>query len=989
MEKEQLQINIDALDDAVIFWADDKNMSINSPCKELLGNAEEWSNELKQEVENFVQQREVSREVRVKEHKWQFTKIIDVEKGTLIKVSVGIETSFDRALYKRLLGDFLYLSHENIFYWELDEPLDLSISFKEKLAHLNKHLVLRNIVKTVSGYLAGIDQEKLIGQKASALFDLSSKEMIDAFSTFFKDGLFIQNCQIPVISLLNKEVKTFSLSAKGYAEDGYLKSVLFASHNITDELALQKQIVEKNTEWDLFSKTVPGGLFEYCVYPDGSAKVVNMTAKAYEVMGVDSVSVEDALDHYISQIHPDDLENYLASIQKSVAEVSNWTHKHRLRQKDGSFKWVRGISSPRKTDDGIIHFYGIIIDINEEEQTSAQLALSNQKYKLATETARLGIWELDLKTNKVQWDNELYQLYQLDEKIEIDYSFWINSIHPDDKAHVQKKLEEATTGEADYDITYRVLIKNEVHYHKVRAIFMKDSSGLAHSVLGVTWDVTEMMNYQKEVEQLAIKYKLATQTARMGIWSLDIKTGEVVWDDALYEILDFPIGSVSKVSDWAPRVHKDDMQTLEKHLIQAINGEREYDETFRYLISDNEYGYNKTKGIVLKNDKGEPESMLGVAWDVSEEVRYQKQLEDLNLKHSLAIGNQRVAIWDYNPKTEMLYTDQGFIDLYGLSVAAGEPVHVSEILKVIDPRDRDGVFSSFMEALNSKASEFSSEYTIHNPKDNRTKHIEIVCSPQLNGDGEVERMIGLSFDLTERKQKENEISKLLETGEKLFSVIAHDLSGPISNLLGVTSLLADNLDNLSKKEVSDFIKMIRQSSASASGLLKNLLDWSRNISNRIPFQPIKIDLVENIEQAISFYSLTADKKDIAIEVDLQPETAVIFADHAMINTVIRNLLANAIKFTPMGGKVSLTLNEYQGAYELKIADTGLGMTSEQIAAIRSKEGKLQRPGTNKEKGTGLGLIIVQDFLSRHKLSLDIQSEVDQGTTFFVHFPKVG
>lgn len=1121
MNKKNNLVQLESLNDAVIQFDRSTDIVANSKALALFEPNQSIPTSFVEFLSEFgaTQKSECIYQASNENTPLMLTKIVDLDGVLLVKLQKAEEKGdIAQYQYEQIIHDYLEMSHENIMFWELKKPLNLTVPLTEKLIHLKEHLRLRKIIKSVSGYLANMDHEKLIGRKATELFNLESPEMLEALKRFFDEDLFIREVKVPVESPLTDELLTFSFTWKGYQENGYLMSALLASQNITssvkqqkeleltramliesekvgrqaawsywpekkdswfsdnfyqllglkksdgpiveqikhhklitqedaatvreslkniviegngtltftmkrvdgvqryfkliaklehnlfgqdphisgvirdvsEEIELQNKLSRKNLEWELFSETVPGGFFQYKVFKDGSVSVPMMTRKAYEVMGIpNDVPNDQALEYYVTHIHPEDLPDYYESIEYSLENLSIWNHKHRFKQSDGSFKWIKGISSPALDEDRNITFYGLILDITEEEQIASELVHSNRKYKLATETARLGIWDLDLNTNQVTWDRELHHLYRTNDKdIVTDYRFWFESIHPDDRDWVQGEFQKAINGEKDYDLTYRVIIDGEVFYHKVKSILVYDQAGKPVSMLGVTWDVTETMLYQKELEKASLKYKLAAKTAKMGLWTLEIETGKTIWDEGLYQILGLEPGSVSKYSDWSQRVHPDDLVVLEEHLKLAIQGIREYDETFRYLLPNGEYGYNKTKAILQKNETGKAAVLHGVSWDVSDEIKYQRDLEEANLKYSMAISSQRVALWDYNPLTGQILAERGFIEMFGIACKPGERFHVSEVLKVIDQRDRDHVFNSFKEAIETKKEEFVADYTIHNPIDNRTRHIEIVCSPQLNQAGEVERMIGLAFDITERVEKENELGRVLETREKLFSVIAHDLKGPISNLIGVSTLLLDDFESLSKEEISEFINMIRRSSTSASDLLKNLLTWSRNISNRIPYNPSKISLNEEIRQVVDFYAETAKLKDIDINYVEPSFEANIFADQQMINTVLRNLLANAIKFTHSGGQISFQIEENSEGYLLKIQDDGIGMNAEQIDSIIKKEGKIQRPGTSKEKGTGLGLIIVQDFLNRHKTSLNIQSQADVGSEFSIQFAKV-
>lgn len=251
----------------------------------------------------------------------------------------------------------------------------------------------------------------------------------------------------------------------------------------------------------------------------------------------------------------------------------------------------------------------------------------------------------------------------------------------------------------------------------------------------------------------------------------------------------------------------------------------------------------------------------------------------------------------------------------------------------------------------------------------------------------VKRIIAIESDITELKNAEEEIAmqrdelkKLNLTKDKFFSIIAHDLKNPFHAIIGFTDLLNQNFNSIGDKEKKELIELINTTTKSTYALLENLLNWARAQTNTIKFKKSNINLTNIIRDNIRFLQITANKKDIALSADLKEDINV-YADYNMINTIVRNLISNAIKFTGSKGKVHISYSETDTEYAIHISDDGVGMEKTTLENLFKIEEYRSTPGTSGESGTGLGLIICKDFISKNNGSISVKSEINKGSTF--------
>jgi signal transduction histidine kinase/ligand-binding sensor domain-containing protein len=229
-------------------------------------------------------------------------------------------------------------------------------------------------------------------------------------------------------------------------------------------------------------------------------------------------------------------------------------------------------------------------------------------------------------------------------------------------------------------------------------------------------------------------------------------------------------------------------------------------------------------------------------------------------------------------------------------------------------------------------------------------------------------------------EKNRELIISNNTKDKLFSIIAHDLKNPFSNILGFTELLSERFYKMSDEKKLKYIKILNESSEKIYILLENLLQWSGSQTGRIKYNPAVINLKEIAEINLNIFKPQLVDKNITVNKSIS-ENLYLFTDRNMIHTIIRNLISNAIKFTNENGEIAIKADPIGNFAEITIADNGIGIPKQQVDKIFNIDSEKSRPGTKGENGTGLGLIICKEFIKRNKGEMSVQSEEGKGTTF--------
>ncbi len=247
------------------------------------------------------------------------------------------------------------------------------------------------------------------------------------------------------------------------------------------------------------------------------------------------------------------------------------------------------------------------------------------------------------------------------------------------------------------------------------------------------------------------------------------------------------------------------------------------------------------------------------------------------------------------------------------------------------------------------------------------------------------------YELDESRERYRELSKDLKiavnTKDKFFSIMAHDLKGPLAAFSALAKLFATNFNKFTLAEMKDMIEQLHTSSSQTYKLLENLLDWSRLQLGRMEFNPEAVNVFELLQENIEILKSQADGKDLSI-INSASSINSVFADRNMLTTIVRNLIANAIKFTPRGGEIVLSskVDEEQSDVVISVSDTGIGIPSEIIASIFNIGSKRNTLGTEGEASTGLGLTLCKEFVEKNRGRIWVKSAVGKGNTFSFALP---
>jgi PAS domain S-box-containing protein len=366
--------------------------------------------------------------------------------------------------------------------------------------------------------------------------------------------------------------------------------------------------------------------------------------------------------------------------------------------------------------------------------------------------------------------------------------------------------------------------------------------------------------------------------------------------------------------------------------------------------------------------------------NIEERINAQKELLESEIRFRTLVENANDLVMRFDRKHRHVFVNSASQQVLGISPQefigkTHQEMGFPDDLCLMWEEEMDKVFESGI----ADVIDFSIQAK------GRDTDFEWQLIPEFNTEDEIPYLLAVARDVSKRTMSEKALEEALKTKDKFFSIIAHDLRNPFGSLRTLSEYLQSSED-LTKEEIQEFAEIIHASACQGYDLLENLLEWSRTQRGNIKWQPQEFDLVELIDSNIKLIKANIHKKQIHLNFQAD-KSHYVFADKYMIDTIIRNLLANAVKFTYMNGNIDIILLEQTKHYCVSIKDDGKGITKENQTKLFDLDNQYSSVGTAMETGTGLGLILCKEFIDTNNGKIWVESEGGKGSCFSFTVPK--
>ncbi|MCC5600259.1 hybrid sensor histidine kinase/response regulator [Nostoc favosum] len=640
-------------------------------------------------------------------------------------------------------------------------------------------------------------------------------------------------------------------------------------------------------------------------------------------------------------------------------------------------------------------------EIAQRQQVEASLRESEERLRLALEVSQMGLWDWNIVTNQVIWSENYELLFGvLPGSFDGPYETFQKCVYPEDRQSVMQGIAHALKQKTDYNDEFRIVRSDKsVHWISAKGKFIYDDRKQAVRMIGVCMETTVCKQAEESTRELTTQVQEqanilnAILTASVdhiyifnhrgcyqfvshdGATVLGLKPQDLV-GKTLQEV-DLPADLVEQVDNQRQAVMKTGQPIKDECKYVTADGVHYYE----YILSP------------LRNSHQNIEGVITVSRDITEHKRAEKSLRESEARFRRLFESNLIGVAFWNVDGFIVDANDAFLQLAGYTRDDATLGRINwRELTPIEYKDLDD--RALLEVQTTGVSRiYEKEYLQRNGK-----RVPIVLGMALLNNSK-NNGVAFVLDITARKSVEKECDRLLEREMKarkeaeiantlkdeFLAVLSHELRTPLNSVLGWSKLLRTR--NFDEKTTKHALETIERNAKLQTQLIEDLLDVSRILQGKLNLNICPVNLVMVVEAALETVQLAAQAKSIQIQTIFDPTLGQVMGDPNRLGQVVWNLLSNAVKFTPAGGQVEIRLMEVGNQAQIKVSDTGKGISPEFLPYVFDYFRQADSTITRAFGGLGLGLAIVRKVIEMHGGRVQAESPGEGwGSTFTVELP---
>ncbi|MFT5821146.1 MAG: PAS domain S-box-containing protein [Crocinitomix sp.] len=712
-------------------------------------------------------------------------------------------------------------------------------------------------------------------------------------------------------------------------------------------------------------------------------------------------------------VHPEDLEKTLKKISSLTQEETTCSFMNRYRCKGGDYlhlHWTTNIDFSA----GLI--YCAARNTNDLIEARQELINTSDKLRDIIEYANVGI-AYAYKNGEIESLNiKFLEILEYKEEEEVIGMHFSDFTHPDDIEEDEASVAAILAGEIDtFAMEKRYITKHKkIKWIDLRVSTIFDKNRNVLNFVAMVIDITDKKESQKAKEESSKRLKLATSSAKIGIWDWNFVENILNWDDNMYALFDVRKGEFEENFEaWEKTAHKEDVESTTLLLQEAIKGEKTFDTQFRIVHKNGDIKHIKANAILEKNTKGDPIRIIGLNYDITEEIELLKKIKESEAKYrslfdrineGFLLTTSEGVILTVNPafckmlefRTEELIGKQG----YFLLADQGD---VPMLRKKVEER-KNGKFEQYDLSLKTKTG--------------KVKWFKFSASPLLDLENKFVGVMSIVMDITGAKKMERikdafteeleisvaertaelslariELAKSLATEKELNNIkskfvatASHQFRTPltvIQSSMDILSIQRHLVDEEMLRIMDRVIKRVNGQIGKMVALMNDVLSLGKITEGNVKANKSRINLLELCESIVANYNeIFSDKCRMKFIVEGTPETLIL--DQKLVEHAISNLVSNAFKYSPKKSVLEFKIS-FNGAIQISVKDFGIGIPKDAFKNLFDPF--FRAKNAENTSGTGLGTTIAKEYIEMNGGTIKVASELGKGSEFTVTFPS--
>ncbi|HEY0741029.1 MAG TPA: PAS domain-containing protein [Chryseosolibacter sp.] len=733
------------------------------------------------------------------------------------------------------------------------------------------------------------------------------------------------------------------------------------------------------------------------------------------IFGYNASHIHDGVKFWHETIHPDDKDRVLTGIHAVVDNGGqHWHDRYRFRRANGTYAWVfdRGYGI-HDANGKPIRMVGSIQDITLEVEAKEALRESEEKFRGAFDQVAVGISIASPEGQFLSVNQAYPKIFGFTHE-ELMNKRIQDLSHPDELDGDRKIFSQLLSGQTQVAARVKRYIhkSGKIVWGRVFGTVIWGSNGAPKYIVGVLEDITEQREIDQALQENEERLRLVIDSANIGTWDFNPLTGHLHWDVRCKELFGMSPDDHADYEVFLQRVHPDDREAADKANRDAINGigNGEYDLEYRTIgLRDQKLRWVRAKGRGYKDVNGQPIRYAGTAIDITEQKMQEQRLREQEQRFRLLATSIPQIVWTTDEEGSVNYMSDKWV-MYTGHTPTYEKFSFPELMH---PEDKAKVVPAWTECVKA-GSAYQAEFRLKNIETNQYRWFSCTIAPLKDESGKAVKWIGSATDIQEQKMVEQDLEnkvsertkELLELNERLERsnseleqyayVTSHDLKEPLRKIQTYSNIITTKYPKQISQEVTEYLQKIESASLRMSGLIDDLLKYSRLSDANVMYDSVNLGIVVN--NIVTEFEYTLKQKNIVVHMDKLP---VLKGVPIQMHQLFQNLFSNAIKFSKPNRpnkiiikSALLTDNEKSlhpaltsrgRHYKITFEDEGIGFSpqySEQVFTI------FQRLNNrNQFEGHGIGLALCRKIVSNHRGYISASGEENIGAKFTIILPE--
>jgi PAS domain S-box-containing protein len=646
-------------------------------------------------------------------------------------------------------------------------------------------------------------------------------------------------------------------------------------------------------------------------------------------------------------------------------------------------------------------------EVTTEVVAKEKISENEHRLNIAIEATALGTYEVNLKTGKLIYSERYLEIFGYAPHEKPTHTELIKFVHPEDLHIREKAFNEAyNTSRLLYEV--RIILRDgSIRWLRANGTLFFDENNVAEKMFGTTTDITEEKHAKEKIRKANEVLEIALQSAKLGTYELNIKSGKANFSNLCKEIFGFDSDKNVTIDDVRNATHPDDREITRVNMLEALADKRNYQAEYRIVIPDNSIRWIATSGKGIYDAEGNVKKLIGVYENITERKEAEEELNLSVQKFRLLADAMPQFVWTGDTSGNLNYFNQSVFDYTGLSPAQ---VYIEGWLQIVHPDDREENTRQWMHAIET-GEDFLFEHRFKKITGEYRWQLSRAI-PQRNKAGEIQMWVGTSTDIQDQKTMAQYLEGLVKERTKELKnanielesmnlelrsftyISSHDLQEPLRKIQTFVSRIEESDGNTLSKDGANYFIRIQQSANKMKTLINDLLTYSRTSAAEKIFETTNLNLL--LQEIKVEFTESLKEKDGSLEISNMPEISAI---PFQLRQLFINLISNAIKFSkpaiPPIIKItsSLLLGNETGNtnahdnelyHQITVSDNGIGFDEIYKDKIFEVFQRLH-PKTEFE-GTGIGLSICNKIAQNHNGFITAHGALNKGATFIIYLP---